>query len=139
MRTSTAQGQWNGVLKSGNGTMTLGQNSFPFSFNSRMEGGAGSSPEDMLAAALAGCFSMALSADLEKAGFPAVQISSKAKAKFDNGSGKWTVESIDLEVEAKVPGIDNTKFQEVANGTRSACPVSRALAAVQINLNAKLV
>ena len=139
MRTSIAKGQWNGVLKSGNGTMSLNQSSFPFSFNSRMEGGAGSSPEDMLAAALAGCYSMALSADLEKAGFPAQQVSSSAKAKFDNGSGKWTVESIDLEVEAIVPGIESTKFQEVANGTKSACPVSRALAAVQINLTAKLV
>ncbi|HEY3875079.1 MAG TPA: OsmC family peroxiredoxin, partial [Candidatus Kapabacteria bacterium] len=100
MRTSTARGQWNGVLKSGNGTMNLGQTSFPFSFNSRMEGGQGGSPEDMLAAALAGCYSMALSADLEKAGFPATQVSSNAKARFDNGSGKWTVEAIDLDVEA---------------------------------------
>ena len=139
MRISTAKGQWNGVLKAGSGTMSLGQYSFPFTFNSRMEGGDGSSPEDMLAAALAGCFSMALSADLEKARFTAEQIIATAKAKFDNGSGKWTVESIDLDVEAKVPGIDNAKFQEIANGTKTGCPVSRALAAVQINLSAKLI
>ena len=139
MRTSNAKAEWNGVLKSGTGKMLLGEIPFPFSFNSRMEGGKGSSPEEMLAAALAGCYSMALSGDLEKAGFPAQQVLSSATANFDNGSGKWTVEFIDLVVQANVPGIDEAKFQEIANGTKSACPVARALAAVKINLRAKLV
>jgi osmotically inducible protein OsmC len=139
MRNSTAKAQWNGVLKSGKGEMLLGEVPFPFSFNSRMEGGTGSSPEEMLAAALAGCYSMAFSGDLEKAGFPAEQVKSSAQANFDNASGKWTVESIDLTVTAKVPNIDDAKFQEIANGTKSACPVSRALAAVKINVSAKLV
>ncbi len=119
--------------------MTIGASSFPFSFNSRMEGGAGSSPEELLAGALAGCYSMALSADLEKAGFPAEQVISSAKLRFDNASGKWTDETIDLDVEARAPGIEDSKFQEIANGTKSACPVSRALAAMTINVSAKLV
>ncbi len=138
MRNSTATAEWNGVLKSGKGEMRLTDKSFPFTFSSRMEGAAGSSPEEMLAGALAGCYSMALSADLEKAGFAPQQVRTRGTAHFDNASGKWTVETIDLDVQANVPGIDDAKFQEIANGTKSACPVSRALAAVKINVNAKL-
>ena len=139
MRTSTSNAQWNGVIKSGSGEMLLGDVSFPYSFNSRMEGGPGSTPEEMLGAALAGCYSMALSGGLERAGFPGQQVKSNAKTNFDNVEGAWTVVSIDLDVQAKVPGIDDAKFQEIANGTKTACPVSRALAAVKINLSAKLV
>ncbi|MDP4198508.1 MAG: OsmC family peroxiredoxin [Bacteroidota bacterium] len=138
-RTSTAQ--WNGTLKGGKGTMrsASGGAEYPFSFNSRMEGGQGSSPEELLASALAGCYSMALSADLEKAGFDPRQVKTSATANFSNASGKWTVDSMDLAVEASIPGIDDMKFQEIANGTKSACPVARALASVKINVNAKLV
>src|SRR3954468_15496776 len=114
MRNSKASAEWNGVLKSGKGEMRLTNSTFPFTFNSRMEGGDGSSPEELLAAALAGCYSMALSADLEKAGFAPQQVTSNANAHFDNGSGKWTLESIDLAVNAKVPGIEDAKFQEIA-------------------------
>ena len=139
MRNSSATAQWNGVLKSGTGEMHLADRNFPFTFNSRMEGGAGSSPEELLAAALAGCYSMALSADLEKAGFAPQQVRTTGTAKFDNASGKWTVETIDLSVEANVPGIEDAKFQEIASGTKANCPVSRALAGVNINVHAKLV
>ncbi len=139
MRQSSATAQWNGVLKSGKGEMRLSNQNFPFTFNSRMEGGSGSSPEELLAAALSGCYSMALSADLEKAGFPPQQVKTSGKAHFDNVSGKWTVETIDLDVQAGVPGIEDAKFQEIANGTKSNCPVARALTGVQINVNAKLV
>ncbi len=139
MITSTARAQWNGIIKNGNGEMVLSDKAFPFSFNSRMEGGQGSTPEQMLAAALAGCYSMALSGGLERAGFPPEQIKSNAKTNFDNVAGQWTVVSIDLDVQVKAPGIDDAKFQEIANGTKSGCPVSRALAAVQINVSAKLV
>ena len=138
MRNSTAKAQWNGVVKSGKGEMFLGEVPFPYSFNSRMEGGPGSTPEEMLAAALAGCYSMALSGGLERAGFPPEQVSSVGTTHFDNIAGQWTVVSIDLDVQAKVPNIDDAKFQEIANGTKSACPVSRALAAVTINVSAKL-
>ncbi len=112
---------------------------YPFSFNSRMEGGNGSSPEELLASALAGCYSMALSADLEKAGFDPTQVKTTATANFSNTSGKWSVDSMDLVVEGMIPGIDDAKFQEIANGTKTACPVARALASVKINVNAKLV
>ncbi len=139
MITSTARAQWNGVVKSGNGQMLLGEVGFPYSFNSRMEGGAGSTPEQLLAGALAGCYSMALSSSLERAGFASEQVSTVGKTNFDNIAGQWTVVSIDLDVQAKVPGVDDAKFQEIATATKSGCPVSRALAAVQINVSAKLV
>src|SRR5947209_368314 len=137
MRNSSASAEWNGVLKSGKGEMRLSNATFPFTFNSRMEGGDGSSPEELLAAALAGCYSMALSADLEKAGFAPQQVTSNATAHFDNASGKWTLETIALDVRANVPGIDDSKFQEIAKGTKTACPVSRALTGVDIQVNAK--
>ena len=138
MPVRTGQAQWNGTLKSGKGEMDLGGMKRPFSFSSRMEEGQGSNPEELLASALAGCYSMALSADLEKAGFDPQQVSTTAKANFNNTSGKWTVESMDLDVTARVPGIDDTRFQQIADGTKSGCPVSRALAGVKINVNAKL-
>lgn len=119
--------------------MTVAGSTSPFSFQTRMEGAEGMTPESYLAAALAGCYSMALSADLEKAGFPGQQVRTTAKANFSNTSGKWAVDSMDLTVEALVPGIDDTKFQEIAIGTKAGCPVSRALASVTINVNAKLV
>jgi osmotically inducible protein OsmC len=139
MRISTAKAKWTGVIKSGSGEMLLGSVPFPYSFNSRMEGGPGSTPEELLAAALAGCFSMALSGALERGGFPPVSISSTGNTNFDNVNGQWTVVSIDLSVQASVPGIDDAKFQEIANGAKSGCPVSRALASVTINLSASLV
>jgi osmotically inducible protein OsmC len=139
MVNSTANAQWNGVVKSGKGEMVTGGVPFPFSFNSRMEGGAGSTPEGMLAAALAGCYSMAISSALERGGFPPQQVNTSGTTHFDNVGGQWTVVSIDLDVKASVPNIDDAKFQEIAQATKSACPVSRALASVQINVSAKLV
>jgi len=139
MINSTAKAQWNGVVKSGNGEMVTGGVPFPYSFNSRMEGGAGSTPEGMLAAALSGCYSMAISGSLERAGFPPQQVNTAGTAHFDNIGGAWTVVSIDLDVKANVPGIDDAKFQEIAQATKSTCPVSRALTAVQINVSASLV
>ena len=139
MPQSTATAKWNGSLKDGSGQMHAGANAFPFTFKTRMEGEAGSTPEMLLASALAGCYSMALSADLGREGFSPEHVHSTATANFSNASGKWAVDSIDLVVEAKVPGIDAAKFQEVATGTKSGCPVSRALAAgVTINLTASL-
>lgn len=138
--TSKANAKWTGKLSDGKGTITHGGHDVPFSFHTRMEGGKeGSTPEEFLAAALAGCYSMALSADLGKAGFDPQQVESSATANFSNESGKWTVETMDLDVKARVPGIDEAKFQEIANGTKSGCPVSRALTGVKINVNAQLV
>src|SRR5437868_1601767 len=112
MPTSIANAVWNGTLKEGKGEMHAASNSFPFSFSTRMEGAQGNTPELLLASALAGCYSMALSGDLGKAGFGPQQIKTNAKAHFGNSSGKWTVETIDLDVEASVPGIDDSRFQE---------------------------
>jgi osmotically inducible protein OsmC len=141
MPTRTANAQWTGNLKGGKGEMEFGNGAHkcPFSFGSRMEEAKGSNPEELLAAALAGCYSMALTADLGNAGFDSQQVTTTAKANFSNASGKWTIESMDLDVKAHIPGIDDTRFQQIAEGTKSGCPISRALTGVKINVTAKLV
>src|SRR5512133_98120 len=124
MATRTGSAVWEGTLKQGKGTMKLGSGAFegPYSFSSRFEEGKGTNPEELIGAAEAGCFSMALSANLEKIGHPAKRIS-----------------TIDLKTEAEVPGIDEAKFREQAELTKKTCPVSVALAGTQINLDAKLL
>jgi len=110
-----------------------------FSFQSRMEEAPGTNPEELIAAAHAGCFTMALSGDLGRAGFTPESINTTAKVQFTNASGKWTIDSIHLDTTAKVPGLDDAKFQEIAAGTKDNCPVSRALASVKdISVTAKL-
>ena len=138
MATRTANARWNGDLKGGKGEMKFGGYTGPFTFQSRMENGQGTNPEEMIAAALAGCFSMALSAGLSAAGFVPDEVASTANASFENVNGNWTITTINLDVNAKVPNIDDAKFQEIANGTKTGCPVSRALTGVNIVLNAKL-
>ncbi len=142
MQTRNADAAWQGDLKGGKGEMTFGSGAFKgaYSWNSRMESGVGTNPEELIGAAHAGCYSMALSGDLTKAGLPPTSINTHATVGFDNASGKWTIESIHLEVTATVPGIDDAKFQEIAAGTKQNCPVSRALAGVaNITVTAKLV
>ena len=139
MATRTANAQWNGDLKAGKGEMKFPGYSGPYSFQSRMEEGDGTNPEELIAAALAGCYSMALSAGLSKAGFVPDQVATAANASFENVNGDWTITTIRLDVNAKVPNVDDAKFQEIANGTKSGCPVSRALTGVKIEVNAKLV
>ena len=111
----------------------------PFTFKSRMEDGAGTNPEELIAAAHAGCFSMAFSAGLGKAGFSPKRVHTKAAVHFEKVPDGFAITHIDLETEAEVPGIDNAKFQELAEGAKKGCPVSKALAGTKINLNAKLV
>lgn len=120
--------------------MKLGSGAYegPFSFKSRFEEGTGTNPEELIGAALAGCFSMALSADLEKAGHPATRVSTKANVKLEMVDGAPTITTIELENESEVAGIDEATFQEQATKTKSACPVSRALAGTEIKLFAKL-
>ncbi len=141
MPNRTANATWNGDLKGGSGNMAFGSGAYtgPFSFQSRMENGVGTNPEELIAAAHAGCFSMALSGDLGRAGFTPTSIKTTGVADFNNASGKWTIETMTLTVEASIPGIDDAKFQEIAAGTKDACPVSRALAGVKIVVNAALV
>jgi osmotically inducible protein OsmC len=141
MAIRTGSAVWEGTLKSGSGTMKLGSggSSFPFSFKSRFENEAGTNPEELIGAAEAGCFSMALSLGLEKAGFPPGKVSTTAKVKLEQTDGAFRITTIELETEADVPGIDNIKFQETAEQTKKNCPVSVALNGTQISLKARLV
>jgi osmotically inducible protein OsmC len=136
----TSEAEWQGNLREGRGHMHLGSGSTDgaYSFNSRFADGGGTSPEEYIAAAHAGCFAMALSADLAAAGFTAKDIRAKADVHLDTVDGKPTITQIDLTVGAEVPGIDNAAFQKIAEGTRQNCPVSRVLAAAKITLDATL-
>jgi len=121
--------------------MRLGGGAFEgaYSYSSRFENGAGTNPEELIAAAHAGCFSMATAGGLAKAGFTPESISTKATVHLDSVSGGFTITRIDLDMEADVPGIDQAKFLEIADGAKAGCPVSRALASVpEITLNARL-
>ena len=141
MVTRTGSAVWGETLKQGRGTMKLGSGAFegPYSFSSRFEEGKGTNPEELIGAAEAGCFSMALSFNLEKAGHPAKRVSTTARVKLEPADGGFKITSIDLKTEADVPGIDEPKFREQAELAKKNCPVSVALAATQINLDAKLL
>src|SRR5205823_14090178 len=141
MATRTGSAVWEGTLKEGKGNMKLGSGAFegPYSFSSRFEEAKGTNPEELIGAAEAGCFSMALSANLEKAGHPAKRISTTATVKLEMAGGGPKITTIDLKTEADVPGIDESKFRDQAELTKKTCPVSVALAGTQINLEAKLV
>ena len=135
-----ANARWEGDLAGGNGTMELGGGAWtgPYSAKSRFEEGDGTNPEELIAAAHAGCYAMALSGDLTAAGFKPEVIRASAKVHLDMAGGVPTIALIELTVGAKVPGVDNAKFQEIAAGTKMNCPVSRALSAVKIDLDATL-
>ena len=139
VRTSSAQ--WNSDLKSGKGTMKIGKGAWegPFSFSSRFENGNGTNPEELIAAAHAGCFSMAFSNALSQAGFTVDHVSTKANVHLDKTDGGFGITSIELDTEGKVAGIDNSKFQEIAEDAKKNCPVSKVLAGANITLKAKLL
>lgn len=140
MGISKSSAQWTGTLKAGKGTMKPAHaEAIGFSLGSRFEGQPGSNPEEVLGSALAGCFSMALSLSLETAGAPPKDIRTEAAVKLDKDGAGFTITSIELTTEADVPGIDAAKFEEIAQATKKACPVSKALAAVgNITLKASL-
>ena len=136
-----ASAEWKGSLKEGAGSMRLGRGAFegPYSFVSRFESGAGTNPEELIGAAHAGCFSMALAAALGRAGFTPTSIKTNAKVHLGASDAGPTITQIDLEVEGEVPGIDAAGFQAQAEGAKKGCVVSRALAGVQnITLKATL-
>ena len=141
MPTRNASATWNGDLKGGNGTVKLGSGAYEgkYSFTSRFEEGAGTNPEELIAAAHAGCYSMALAAGLGKNGFSPKRVSTTAKVTIDKVGDGFKITKIRLESEASVPNIDQKKFDEIANATKTGCPVSGALSAVPIELSAKLV
>jgi osmotically inducible protein OsmC len=135
-----ATAQWKGTLTEGEGRMTLASGAFDgkFSFATRMGDTPGTNPEELVAASLAGCYSMALNATLEKAGTPAKDVRSEATVHFGKDDAGFAIRGIDLATEADVPGITEEQFRETAEKVKETCPISKALAAVQINLNAKL-
>lgn len=141
MATRTAKAQWDGTLQEGKGTMALGSGAFQgaYSFQSRFENGTGTNPEELIAAAHAGCFSMAFSGALGKAGFTPKRVNTTANVHLTKGEQGFSINLIELSTEASVPGIDNAKFQEIAETAKKTCPVSKALAGPEIKLQAKLV
>jgi osmotically inducible protein OsmC len=109
-----------------------------YSFSSRFESGTGTNPEELIAAAHAGCFSMALSAGLTKAGSPPKRVATTATVSLDKSGEAFQISTIHLETEAEVPGMEDGVFQEQAQAAKANCPVSKALAGARITLNAKL-
>ena len=138
VRSATAV--WKGDLKSGGGTLSGASGALKdasYTFASRFEDQPGLTPEDLIAAAHAGCFSMALSAELGKAGLAPERIETTAEVTLDKVDGKATITRSHLRLSARVPGADRAKFMEVAEGVRTGCPVSRLLKA-EITLEASL-
>lgn len=126
----TASAIWNGSLKDGKGSISTKSgvlSNTQYSFSTRFEDGIGTNPEELVAAAHAGCFTMALSAELGKAGITPESLNTTATLTMERLDAGWTVTAIHLAVEAKIPGVDNAKFQEVANGAKAGCPISRLL------------
>ena len=141
MPVRTANAVWEGSLKDGKGSMKLQSGAFEgaYSFSTRFEEEPGTNPEELIAAAHAGCFSMALSAALGREGFTPTKIATSAKAHLEKVGEGFGITKMQLVTEATIPGIDNNKFQEIAGGAKANCPVSKALAGVEILLDAKLV
>jgi osmotically inducible protein OsmC len=141
MANSKASAQWEGTLKTGKGVMKPSHAAeIPFTFGSRFEGQPMSNPEELIGAALAGCFSMALSLGLEQAGAHPRVIRTTADVKLDKDGDGFGITAIELTTQADVPGLEAGKFQTIAEATKKACPVSKALAGVRnISLKATLM
>jgi osmotically inducible protein OsmC len=136
-----AEAEWKGNLQGGKGTMKLGSGAFEgsYSFASRFEDGSGTNPEELIGAAHAGCFSMALSHMLSEAGHIPDAVHTTARVTIDKVGDGFKITSIELNTEGKVPGIDEKTFQEKAQAAKEGCPVSQALAGTDIKLKAKLL
>lgn len=136
-----AEAEWKGNLSRGSGKMNLGSGAFegPYSFVSRFKYGPGTNPEELLGAAHAGCFSMALSHILSEAGNIPDLVRTTAKVHIDKVDEGFKITTIELLTEAKVPGIDEKTFKEKAEAAKDGCPVSKALAGTDITLQVKLV
>ncbi|HUR96935.1 MAG TPA: OsmC family peroxiredoxin [Pyrinomonadaceae bacterium] len=136
-----ATAEWNGSLSEGAGKIALGSGLFEgaFSFATRMGDEPGTNPEELLGASLAGCYAMALNATLEKQGKPARSVKAEAKVFLGKDEAGFKINRIDLEANAEIDGIDDSDFQSIAEEVKKSCPISKALAAVPINLTATLV
>jgi osmotically inducible protein OsmC len=136
-----ARAQWQGDLRQGEGTMAFGGGAFEgrYSFRSRFEEGPGTNPEELIAAAHAGCFSMAFSNMLAEAGHTPTSVRTAARVHLEPVDGKPTISRVELTCEGEVPGIDEAEFQRIGAEAKAGCPVSRALASVPVSLQATLV
>ena len=135
-----AKAVWHGTGRDGAGTLSSDSgvlSETPYSFKTRFENEKGTNPEELIAAAHAGCFTMATAAALGRAGFTPDKLATNASLTLEQVSGNWTITTVDLQMTAKVPGIDAGKFDEIAADAKANCPVSRVLNA-KISLNAKL-
>ena len=140
MAKRTAKAEWTGNLKDGAGTMRFGGGAFEgaYSFLSRFEEGEGTNPEELIAAAHAGCFSMAFANELDGAGHTPKKVETEAQVSLVKGDDGFGINRIHLVTEATVPGISEEKFQEIAEAAKNGCPVSKALAGPEITLDATL-
>jgi lipoyl-dependent peroxiredoxin len=142
MTTRTSSARWQGDLKSGNGSLSLGSGAFEgqYNFSSRFEEGVGTNPEELIAAAHAACFSMALSNALATAGFTPESVTTNATVRLGRVDGNPTITRIDLVTTGNVPNIDESEFLKFAEAAKSGCIISRALGGVgEITLDATLV
>ncbi len=142
MPTRTASATWKGGLKQGKGSFQgeSGTISGDYSFGSRFEEAGGTNPEELLAAAEASCYSMALGIALEKAGTPPTSVETTARCTVEKSGGGFAITTMKLDVRADVPGADRDTFKDIAESTKSGCPVSKALMGnVEIEVNAVLV
>jgi osmotically inducible protein OsmC len=141
MPVRSAEAVWEGDLQGGKGTMKFGSGAFEgqYSFSSRFEEGTGTNPEELIAAAHSGCFSMALSGALGRAGHPPTRVHTTAKVHLDKAEVGFQITLIVLSTEAEVPGIDAADFLRIAEDAKKNCPVSKALAGAEITLEAKLL
>lgn len=136
----TASAQWTGNLKEGKGSISTQSgvlSETQYGFNTRFEDGPGTNPEELIAAAHAGCFSMALSAQFTEAGITVDSIKTSAAVTLDKVDGGFAITAVHLDLTAKIPGIDRTRFETIANQAKTGCPVSKVLNA-EITLDAKL-
>jgi osmotically inducible protein OsmC len=131
---------WQGAGKDGKGTLTTPSGTLrgtPYSFHTRFEDGQGTNPEELIAAAHAGCFSMALAFQLSGAGHPPAELATTARLTMEQEGGGWKIARIALQLRARVPGIDRAKFEELAAAAKANCPVSKVLNA-EITLESTL-
>ncbi len=141
MPTRTAEAEWNGDLIHGKGHIKLGSGAFEGSYDwrGRSADGAGTNPEELIGAAHAGCFTMALAAQLTQAGFTPTKLQTTAKVTLDKEGDGFSITSIELTTEAEVPNLDTSTFQKQAEAAKAGCPVSKALSGTKIHLTATLL
>lgn len=141
MPTRKAHAIWNGTLKDGHGQMDVESGAFhgSYSFGTRFAEEKGSNPEELIGAAHAGCFSMAISGALVEAGFQPQRIETDAAVSIEKTGAGFSITAIRLSTKGRVPGIDAASFRDIAEQAKNDCPVSRALAGISISLEAELL